>query len=346
VREAGARRGAAGLRVVLRVAAAAAAVVLLGACSPPPPSAAVLGRALPVRVGPPPLVDAHDGSLVQDGGTFWFFGTAYDCGFALATVGTRWCGVQAFSSVDLLRWSPRGYAVTPTEDWQQRCAPPRFGCFRPHVARSAATGRWVLWINSFDTPVGYHVLVAPSPAGPWVETAAPTLATGGTHTLSRGDQDVFVDSTGQGWIAYTVVEGNRPVDIALERLNPALTSGTGEAVRLGLGFVEAPSLFEHDGRFFLAYSDPACPYCPATGTGVAWARSPLGPWLAAPSISVKSCDGQPAEVTRLQLADAPVWLYLSDRWDGGKPNQARARTWWEPLAFAPNGMPVTLACGR
>jgi hypothetical protein len=105
-------------------------------------------------------------------------------------------------------------------------------------------------------------------------------------------------------------------------------------------------LFEREGRFFLVYSDPACPYCPGAGSSLLTARSPLGPWLRAQSISVKSCDGQPADVARLQLADATVWLYLADRWDPGRPNQALARTWWEPLVFAPNGMPVTLGCGR
>lgn len=320
----------------------------LTACGAPPPSEAVVGRALPVQVGPPPVVDAHDGSLVQDGTSFWFFGTAYQCGFALGTIGTAWCGVRAYSSTDLVHWSARDYAVPPTAVWQQRCAPPRFGCFRPHVARSPATGQWVLWLNTFDTAAGYHVLVAPSPAGPWVETAQPRLAAAGAapQAFSHGDEDVFVDSTGQGWIAYTIIEANRPVDIAVERLNPELTSGTGQVARPGLGFVEAPSLFEREGRFFLAYSNPACPYCPATGTSVAWAFNPLGPWFAGGSISARSCDGQPDEVTRLQLAGAPIWLYLSDQWDGGKPNQARARTWWEPLVFAPNGMPVPLGCGR
>jgi hypothetical protein len=332
-------------------------LVLVGACGPRPPSRATVGRALPDGIGPPPALDAHDGSLVQDGITFWFYGTAYQCGFALATIGTPWCGIRAFSSTDLLHWSPRGYAVAPDTLWQQRCAPPRFGCFRPHVARSAATGQWVMWVNSYDIAAGYHVLVASSPAGPWVETASPTLAAtapapavgaapGAARSPGRGDEDVFVDSTGQGWLAYTVLDANRPVDIAVERLNPELTSGTGEIVRLRLGFVEAPSLFERDGRFFLAYSDPACPYCPYAATGLAWARSPLGPWLRAPAISTRSCDGQPDDVARLQLAGDPVWLYLSDRWDPGKANQAAARTWWEPLTFGPDGMPVALSCGR
>ena len=306
-------------------------------------TASVVGRALPAGIGPPPALDAHDGSIVQDGATFWIFGTAYACGFGLNRVGTRWCGINAFSSTDLQTWTPRGQAIAPDAVWQQRCAPPRFGCFRPHVARSAATGQWVMWVNTYDIAAGYRVLTAPSPAGPWTEAATPTLALGGRTLPSRGDQDVFVDTAGVGWIAYTLIERNLPGDIAVERLNPELTSGTGEVVRIPLGFVEAPSLFERAGRFLMVFSEPACPYCGAT-TGLASAPSPLGPWVKAPTLSARSCEGQPAEVSQLRLAGGPIWLYVSDRWVRGDPNQARAGIWWEPLSFRDNGLPVPPRC--
>lgn len=319
----------------------ALALVVTGCAATRPPSHAVVGGSvLSPMAGPAPLVDAHDGSVVQDGGTFWLYGTAYDCGFSLGKVGTPWCGVRAFSSTDFFHWTDRGYAVAPDALWQYRCAPPRFGCFRPHVARSAATGQWVLWLNTYDSPAGYRVRVAPTPAGPWLETDAPHLASGGSRPFTRGDEDVFVDASGQGWIAYTVIDGTGPADLAVERLNSDLISGTGQVVRLGLRSVEAPALFEHEGRFFLTYSDPACPYCPGTGTGLASAPTPLGPWSVGPPISTKSCDGQPAGVTQLRLADASIWLYMTDRWDRSKPNQAAARTWWEPLEFDVRGMPM------
>ncbi len=316
---------------------------LTAGCSDSYPLATTGRRELPRAPGPPPVLDAHDGTVVQDGATFWVFGTAYDCGFGLHKVGTKWCGIKAFSSTDLVVWTSRGYSIAPDDLWQQRCAPPRFGCYRPHVAKSPATGEWVLWVNSYDSPVGYHVLVAPSPAGPWRETAAPTLAVGGKGVLTRGDHDVFVDSAGRGWLAYTLIEKGVPTDIIVEHLNPELTSGAGETVRLGLDIVEAPALFERDGRFFLTYSDPACPYC-AAGTGLASAPSPLGPWTIASKLSARSCEGQPAEVSELRLADGPVWLYVADRWNKGNPNQAGARIWWEPLTFRSNGLPVPPRC--
>ena len=326
-----------------RILALAASLLALTAGCVSPPSPATSGRSLLAGLGPPPILDAHDGSMVQDGATVWIFGTAYDCGFGLGRVGTRWCGINAFSSTDMVTWTPRGQPVAPTDLWQQRCAPPRFGCFRPHVARSPATGQWVLWVNTYDNPAGYRILVASSPAGPWTETDQPRLAIGGTVLPSRGDHDLFVDSAGAGWLAYTVIDKGLPSDIAIERLNPELTSGTGEVVRIRLGIVEAPALFERDGRFLLTYSDPACPYCPAK-TGLASAPAPAGPWTVASTLSAQSCGGQPAEVVRLRLDGGPVWLYVSDLWVRGSPNQARARIWWEPLGFRDNGLPLPPRC--
>jgi beta-xylosidase len=331
--------------LLFRWALVGLATVMLGGACASSPSRAAVGNALPALLGPPPTLDAHDGSVVQDGGTYWIFGTAYDCGFGLHKVGTRWCGINAFSSTDLVDWVAAPQPIAPTDVWQQRCAPPRFGCFRPHVARSPVTGQWVMWVNTYDNPAGYRILLAPTPRGPWVETAQPTLKGGGTVLPSRGDQDVFVDSEGRGWIAYTLLEKGVPSGISVERLNPELTSGTGERVHLALGIVEAPSLYERNGRFYMTYSDPACPYCPA-GTGLASAPTPLGPWVRERTLSAKSCDGQPAEVTHLRLAHGSIHLYVSDRWVKGSPNQSRARIWWEPMYFRENGLPLAPRCVR
>ena len=44
------------------------------------------------------------------------------------------------------------------------------------------------------------------------------------------------------------------------------------------------------------------------------------------------------------MADGPIWLYVSDRWQKGNPNQAGATMWWEPLTFRSNGLPVPPRC--
>lgn len=309
-------------------------------CGGRPSTASVVGQALPPRPRPAPAIDAHDGSVVQDGGTYWIFGTAYGCGFGLNRVGTRWCGINAFSSTDLQTWTPGGQAVAPDALWQQRCAPPRFGCFRPHVARAPATGLWVMWVNTYDIAAGYHVLTAPSPAGPWTESATPSLALSGRTLPSRGDHDVFVDTAGVGWIAYPIIDREVPADVAVERLNPELTSGTGEMVRLPLGFVEAPSLFERAGRVLMIFSDPACPYC---GAATGLASAPLDQYRAIAVAALADAPWDRVSTLLLPATDMTIagivkhLAWAEDRWSQGRLVGAEMPPPWNrPGADDPN----------
>ena len=292
-------------------------------------------------------VDAHDGELLQlQDGSFLLVGTAYRCGFRLGDASTPWCGVQAWSSRDLRAWTPEGPLFDASTDvWQDRCARGTFGCFRPHVVRSPATGRWVLWVNGYSTGRGeYHVLSAEDPAGPYREEPAPTLALR-VDDGGRGDHALFVDpATGRGYVVYTLIGDRGLHDLAVEELDPTLTTGTGRAVRLGLDFVEAPDLFRAvDGRYHLVFSDPACPYC-AAGLGHAVAPTPLGPWTARGRVHPDSCGGQPAAVTPVRRAGRPdLLVFSSDRWVDGLGNQAEAGWVMTPL-HVDGGGDVRLEC--
>lgn len=160
--------------------------------------------------------------------------------------------------------------------------PLRFGCYRPHVVFNARTGKYVLWINSYDNVSNYHVFTADSPGGPFVEGPQPRLAVNRdapAGALNNGDEDVFVDRDGTAYLVLTdIVAGHR---LKIERLDPTYTTGTGEVSDLGVSGVEAPSMFERAGRYYVAYSDPTCAYCPSTGTSYVVADSPLGPWRGA-----------------------------------------------------------------
>src|SRR5438552_14721107 len=79
-------------------------------------------------------VDAHDGVLAVFGDTYYLYGTSYGCGYGLLVTGTRFCGFKVYSSPDLVHWTDRGALFEASRDvWQQRCAAPAFGCYRPHV---------------------------------------------------------------------------------------------------------------------------------------------------------------------------------------------------------------------
>jgi hypothetical protein len=238
-------------------------------------------------------IDAHDGEIQRFGDRYYLYGTSYGCGYVrLERPVTPWCGDRVYSSPDLAHWTDEGPlfdATTPY--WQSRCNSATLSCYRPHVAYNAATRLYVLWVNTYEVPVHYHVFTSPSPTGPFIERSElPTLALSG-----GGDMDLFVDDDGVGYLAYTLTGAN--YDIAVERLDPTYTTGTGAYTRLGVSHTEAPSMFRRGDTYYITLSDPNCAYCAGTGASYLTAPSPLGPWTGAMRGDAPIIDGQ------LRLAD-------------------------------------------
>ncbi|MBD8079865.1 family 43 glycosylhydrolase [Cellulosimicrobium arenosum] len=223
-------------------------------------------------------IDAHDGQIQRFGDTYYLYGTTYGCGYEWNTPGAPFCGFVAYSSPDLVHWTALGElfdASTPT--WQERCDGATYGCYRPHVVYNESTGRYVLWINTYDNGSGYRVLTATDPAGPFTEVAEPDLAApeGAPGGVNYGDHQVFVDHDGQAYLAFT--DWIRGGDLIVERLDDTYTTGTGDWTRVNIRSTEAPTIFERGGTYYLTYSDPNRGYT-TTGTGYVTAPSPLGPW--------------------------------------------------------------------
>jgi hypothetical protein len=289
-------------------------------------------------------VDAHDGEIAVFGGTYYLYGTAYDCGYRWNIAGTPFCGFKVYSSTDLVHWNDRGYLFDPTTStWQSRCNGDRYGCFRPHVVHNAATGRYVLWVNVYDNSVGFRVFTATQPTGPFTETTVPTLAVNSSAPVggvNNGDHDVFVDDDGTAYLAYT--DWRNSGDVVVERLSADYLTGTGAYVRLHQSATEAPALFKRNGVYYLTYSDPNCGYC-GTGTSYKTAGSPLGTWSPGTKVTTTSCGGQPAFVATIPTTSGTVYLYASDLWNNSNPNEALANFFWSPLSFDSGGgiQPIT-----
>ncbi|GIH09433.1 hypothetical protein Rhe02_75000 [Rhizocola hellebori] len=289
-------------------------------------------------------VDAHDGDLALFGETYYLYGTSYDCGYTLTTAGTKFCGFKVYSSPDLVHWTDRGQLFEASGAlWQGRCAPPQYGCYRPHVVYNQSTSKYVLWINGYDNASGYHVFTSDFPTGPFAELAAPTLAVQGTGAgFNNGDMDVFVDDdlAKTAYLAYTDIRGGH--DQIVEKLNASYTSGTGQYTRLNINSTEAPSLFKR-GLIYYHLSGPNCPYCTGTATQYRYAGGPLGPWSAPTTINTNSCGGQPSFVSAIPTASGTTYLYGSDLWNG-EFNEALANYHWAPLTFAGNGSISSFSC--
>ncbi len=292
-------------------------------------------------------IDAHDGEIACFGGTYYLYGTSYDCGFEWGNKGAPFCGFKTYSSKDLVNWTDRGFlfdAQTPV--WQSRCDGKTYGCFRPHVIYNKSTGQYVLWINVYDNVVGYRVFTSRSPVGPFTEVAEPMLAVNRDMPaagLNNGDHDTFVDDDGTAYLAYT--DWRTTGTIVIEKLSANYLTGIGECVKsVTDGKTEAPGLFKRKGIYYVTYSDPNCGYCSGTGTSYRTAPSPLGPWSEGVKISDNSCGGQPSFVSTFKLNSGTIFLYGSDLWNNAAKNEALANYYWAPLSFAADGSIKPLEC--
>lgn len=293
-------------------------------------------------------IDAHDGEIAYFRGTYYLYGTSYDCGFAWQNKKAPFCGFKVYSSPDLVHWTDKGYlfdAQTPV--WQTRCNGNTYGCFRPHVIFNQKTSKYVLWINVYDNRVGFRVFTSSSPVGPFQEVAEPTLHSTDRNApvagLNNGDHDTFVDDNGTAYLAYT--DWRAKGAIVIEQLSPDYLSGTNRFVKaVTESKTEAPALFKRRGKYYLTYSDPNCGYCSGTGTSYRTASSPLGPWSAGTKISDNSCGGQPSFVSTIKLANESLFLYGSDLWNNAAPNEALANYYWAPLSFNDDGSIKPMEC--
>lgn len=145
------------------------------------------------------------------------------------------------------------------------------------MVHNESSGKYVLWINTYDIGVGYRVFTSDRPDGGFTEVAVPDLAApeGLARGVNYGDQQVFVDDDGEAYLAFT--DWRRGGDLAVERLDDTYTTGTGDWTRVNIRATEAPTIFEREGTYYLTYSDPNRGYT-TTGTGYVTAPSPLGPW--------------------------------------------------------------------
>ncbi|PWR14621.1 hypothetical protein DKT69_15260 [Micromonospora sicca] len=215
-------------------------------------------------------VDAHDGQIAQFGGTYYLYGTSYDCGYQWR-FNHDFCGFKVYSSPDLRNWTDRGYVVPPRD-----CT----FCFRPHVVFNRASRRYVMWVNDQDALDNFRVFTADSPTGPFAEQPEPDLP---SMTPCTADLGLFVDRDDTGYLTCS----NAGWHVAVLRLAADYLQPTDTYSVVGVTKVEAPALFARNGTYYLTMSDPNCGYCTGTGTSYLTAPTPLGPWTGVDAWTVR-----------------------------------------------------------
>jgi hypothetical protein len=181
--------------------------------------------------------------------------------------------IQHETSTDLRHWTPQPDALPTLGAWTGSCtfAPggPTDHCvWAPDV--SSVPGGYVMYYTARDSLAARECIglaTSPSPAGPFHPSDQPLVCPDGQRgTTDLGgaiDPSTFVDDNGKRYLLWKA-DGNCCAKAATIYLQPLSADGrtlTGPATELihnDLPFegrvVEAPTLVEHDGAYYLFYS--------------------------------------------------------------------------------------------
>ena len=263
---------------------------------PQPTRALLVNNSLPLSNASGAILDCADGTYTFSGGRWWAHCVSYGLCAAPLPQGCSGypapdaCGarpdhyVSIFSSPDLTpgSWRAEGAAL--------RAGERRPGIlYRPHLAFSAATGRWVLWANVHQVGVfqGYIAATAASISGPFAVAAPAVNLTRVLATNNCGDFDLWTDpGSGAGYAIYTCGHV-----MGVEALSVDFLSSTGRAsAPFPTYFVEAPAIFRRGAAYFALFSGCCCCCRPGSGAMVHTAASALGPWTLVNSTALPDGD--------------------------------------------------------
>ena len=180
------------------VAASAALVCSTGApvagAAPVPPARRIISNVAPRRDTRGDIVNAHDGQIIREAGTWYWFAAGYlackeypglggcagcagkpigpacGCGFEPQTA------VNLYTSDDLVTWTPHGDVL------EMASRPSNTSLFSPRVLYNDATKTWVMWYK-FVPNYSYAVATSKSPFGPF-KTVSPTAGSSGVATVT------------------------------------------------------------------------------------------------------------------------------------------------------------------
>jgi len=298
------------------------------------------------------ILDAHDSKINFDPSSnqFLWFAASYgnckepDGPTGCAGLGVGKCGFQTdhnvtlFSSSDLATWKNEGVVFQSAG-----ALPNNSVLFAPKTVFNGKTGEWVLWFNyivgSFDRSY-YGVASAKSPKGPF------RLKVSQVQTLryaDNGDQNVFVDRDGTGYLIYTTLSlGHR---MTIERLTPDFygTEGaSGSSGVIGDANVEAPSMFRRGDLYYAVFGSCCC-YCEAGTEVFAYtAKTPLGPY-ARSAIGFGNLKSQATDIFPYRDSSGQEqFMYVGDHWQSALDRlKGHDFTVWAPLHFSADGLSVT-----
>ncbi|KKA23665.1 hypothetical protein T310_2298 [Rasamsonia emersonii CBS 393.64] len=313
------------------------------------------------------------GNVLDAHGKYYFYGTAYNCGF-------RWRtdrGIQQTTPPPFAASKPTPRPTSIPGPTRATSSMPRRTSGRaaapstaPVPAQSPAEPA-----HERVRPVDQHRCVQVRLCGVHVGQACWPLCRKNSPVMARergggdfgnGDFGIVIGPDGKGYIAYdnapaipkhSIFQNPNLTYGIVQELSEDYTDVTDNYVITDLANIEAWDMIYRDGWWYLIRIDNyicqfghICGYCTGTDTSYIKSRDPMGLWLAKDRVyfTNTSCGGQHNMVAQLpsgnsNSSDPYVWLYGSDIWTADV-NEGKAGSHWEPLTFLPDGSISPLDC--
>eukprot|EP01043_Picozoa_sp_COSAG02_P075920 COSAG02_NODE_15875_length_1134_cov_1.394203_1_plen_190_part_10 len=163
-------------------------LLVVHVCLPSPTAAGKISNVVSRTDTDGAIVNAHDGQIVHENGTYYWFAAGYDaCHESTGLNGCAGCSgkpigpdcgcgfeantsVNLYTSTDLVSWAAHGNVLPMST------RPHATSLFSPRALYNDKTGLWVLWYN-FVPHYSYAVATSRSPFGPFITADAAAGAT-------------------------------------------------------------------------------------------------------------------------------------------------------------------------
>ena len=137
-------------------------------------------------------IQAHGGALWYEGGFYYWYGENKQFTNGKSRI-WHW-GIRAYRSKDLYNWTDLGLIIPPNCNDPSSNLFPESRMTRPHIVKSAVTGKYVCWLVVAGNDACFAVLESPDFLGPYTLVREHYRPFG--HQYS--DFDISVDETGVG----------------------------------------------------------------------------------------------------------------------------------------------------
>lgn len=200
--------------------------------------------------------------------------------------------------------------------------------------RADSTETGYLWVLS-DQPF----LGKPARLTKYVLAAGVPIATSVSAVATPLTRAVTVRTRAVGSTITTWVNGTR-IDISTDLTYASGYAGIFQTPATS-AYIDDFSVSRHTAHGYQVYASDQF----SSGSLMSWPAFASYRRHGLP-FTVNSCGGQTADVAQLRAPTSTGWeyLYQSDRWDNGDPNEAAAQQYWEPLRFAADGSLLPLLC--